>query len=129
MSNFASIYFSGTRVVPCWRTDGRTNTHVEANSRSSQFYKAFKKKNKDVCLFIIYTQCVNKRVNPLKTVLTIFYNRCYLNFCASPNWGIFLWSTVHLHVCLYCKWYIHSCSTYHTRGHTYLHTAVVSYEM
>jgi hypothetical protein len=28
---------SGSRVVPCGRTDGKTDRHDEANSRSSQF--------------------------------------------------------------------------------------------
>jgi len=33
-----SVYpFNGSRVFPSWRADWRTDRHVEANSRFSQF--------------------------------------------------------------------------------------------
>jgi hypothetical protein len=35
--NFHENPSTGSRVVPCWLMDGRTDRHEEANSRSSQF--------------------------------------------------------------------------------------------
>jgi len=34
--------FSGSQATPCGQTDGRTDRHDEANSRFSQFLRAYK---------------------------------------------------------------------------------------